>query len=73
MTIPIRVARGEHDVELARSLFREYAAWLGVELDESAASFNVRRISIPNPAAQNPIAFLASMPIAPRNASNFPV
>jgi hypothetical protein len=32
MTIPIRVARGEHDVELARSLFREYAAWLGVDL-----------------------------------------
>lgn len=29
---PIRVARAGHDVDLARSLFREYAAWLGVDL-----------------------------------------
>lgn len=32
LTHPIRVARDEHDVELARSLFREYAAWLDVDL-----------------------------------------
>ena len=29
---PIRVARAGHDIDLARSLFREYAAWLGVDL-----------------------------------------